>query len=209
MSLSITLVIVGITALISYQGFKNREFFDKLKHYPVAEEKNKEYYRMLTSGFLHGSWMHLIINMYVLLQFGEVIENQFVSVFGNLGRIIYVIFYLTAIVIADIPTFLKHKHNPGFSSIGASGAVSAVVFAFIMYYPLHGLTFIFFPFFAIPAIILGIGYLIYSSWASEKGRDNLDHLAHFTGAIYGVIFAIVSNPSIIQSFTQEIMGAFQ
>ena len=163
---------------------------------------------MLTSGFLHGSWMHLIINMYVLLQFGEIIEYRFVDLFGNMGRIIYVLFYLTAIVIADIPTYLKHKDNPSFSSIGASGAVSAVVFAFIMYYPLQGLTFIFFPFFAIPAIILGIGYLIYSSWASEKGRDNLDHLAHFTGAVYGVLFAIVSNPSILQSFADQILGAF-
>jgi len=208
MSLSITLVIVVISGIISYQGFNNRSFFDRLKHYPVAEENSKEYYRMLTSGFLHGSWMHLIINMYVLLQFGEIIEYRFVDLFGNMGRIIYVLFYLTAIVIADIPTYLKHKDNPSFSSIGASGAVSAVVFAFIMYYPLQGLTFIFFPFFAIPAIILGIGYLIYSSWASEKGRDNLDHLAHFTGAVYGVLFAIVSNPSIIQSFADQIMGAF-
>ena len=208
MSLSITLVIVVISGIISYQGFNNRSFFDRLKHYPVAEEKSKEYYRMLTSGFLHGSWMHLIINMYVLLQFGEIIEYRFVDLFGNMGRIIYVLFYLTAIIIADIPTYLKHKDNPSFSSIGASGAVSAVVFAFIMYYPLQGLTFIFFPFFAIPAIILGIGYLIYSSWASEKGRDNLDHLAHFTGAVYGVLFAIVSNPSIIQSFADQIMGAF-
>jgi len=208
MSLSITLVIVVISGIISYQGFNNRSFFDRLKHYPVAEEKSKEYYRMLTSGFLHGSWMHLIINMYVLLQFGEIIEYRFVDLFGNMGRIIYVLFYLTAIIIADIPTYLKHKDNPSFSSIGASGAVSAVVFAFIMYYPLQGLTFIFFPFFAIPAIILGIGYLIYSSWASEKGRDNLDHLAHFTGAVYGVLFAIVSNPSILQSFADQIMGAF-
>jgi len=208
MSLSITLVIVVISGIISYQGFNNRSFFDRLKHYPVAEENSKEYYRMLTSGFLHGSWMHLIINMYVLLQFGEIIEYRFVDLFGNMGRIIYVLFYLTAIVIADIPTYLKHKDNPSFSSIGASGAVSAVVFAFIMYYPLQGLTFIFFPFFAIPAIILGIGYLIYSSWASEKGRDNLDHLAHFTGAVYGVLFAIVSNPSILQSFADQIMGAF-
>jgi len=208
MSLSITLVIVVISGIISYQGFNNRSFFDRLKHYPVAEENSKEYYRMLTSGFLHGSWMHLIINMYVLLQFGEIIEYRFVDLFGNMGRIIYVLFYLTAIVIADIPTYLKHKDNPSFSSIGASGAVSAVVFAFIMYYPLQGLTFIFFPFFAIPAIILGIGYLIYSSWASEKGRDNLDHLAHFTGAVYGVLFAIVSNPSILQSFADQILGAF-
>ena len=208
MSLSITLVIIGITALISYQGLNNRDFFDRLKHYPVAEEQNKEYFRMLTSGFLHGSWIHLFFNMYVLLQFGEIIENLFVSIFGNFGRIIYVVFYLTAIVIADIPTFLKHKHNPGFSSIGASGAVSAVVFAFIIYNPLHGLTFIFFPFFSIPAIILGIGYLIYSSWASQKGGGNLDHMAHFAGAIYGVIFLIICHPPVIQRFIDQILAAF-
>jgi len=211
MSLSITLVLVIITGLISYragltpqQKYAGGGLFDKLKHYPVAESNNKEYYRFLTSGFVHGSWTHLLINMFVLWQFGEIIEMTFVQVFGNMGRLLFLLLYLTAIVIADIPTYLQHRNNPSFASIGASGAVSAIVFAYILFYPLQGLTFIFFPFFSIPAIIMGIGYLIYSSWASKNSRDNIDHSAHFAGAIYGIIFTVIAYPAVISHFMSSV-----
>ncbi len=184
---------------ISRQGI-----FNKLKHYPIAEKRNKEFYRFLSSGFVHGSWMHLIFNMYVLYEFGEVVESLFVQIFGSFGRIGYLLMYLAAIVVADIPSFLRHQNNPGFASIGASGAVSAVLFIFIMYSPLTELRFIFFPFFGFPAIVLGIGYLIYSSWASNKGRDNIDHSAHFAGAIFGIIFIVVTHPQIVGRFMDTI-----
>lgn len=181
--------------------------FDKLKHYPVIEKQHKEFYRLLSSGFLHGSWTHLMVNMYVLWTFGETIENQFISTFGSAGRIIYVVFYLSAIFVADIPSYFKHQNNPGFSSIGASGAVSAVLFVFIMFRPMDGLTFIFFPFFAFPAIVLGIGYLIYSSWASKNSRDNIDHSAHFAGAIYGIVFILALHPSVVNTFLSSIKAS--
>ncbi len=209
--MSITIVIIVITCIISYMaGLTPQErmsrngLFDKLKHYPVAEKGNKEFYRMLSSGFLHGSWTHLIFNMYVLWTFGETIENQFMSTFGSMGRLIYVLFYLSAIVVADIPSYFKHQNNPGFASIGASGAVASILFVFIMFRPMDGLMFIFFPFFAFPAIVLGIGYLIYSSWANKNSRDNIDHSAHFAGAIYGIIFIIALHPSVITTFLSRI-----
>lgn len=212
--MSVTILIIVITCIISYlAGLTPQDrvtrngLFDKLKHYPVAERSNKEFYRFLSSGFVHGSWTHLIVNMYVLWTFGETIENQFMVTFGSMGRIVYVLFYLSAIVVADIPSYLKHQHNPGFASIGASGAVSAILFVFIMFRPMDGLMFIFFPFFAFPAIVLGIGYLIYSSWANKNSRDNIDHSAHFAGAIYGLVFIIALHPSVINTFIQSIQGS--
>jgi len=211
---SVTLLIIIITCGVSYLAgltpqdrITRNGLFDKLKHYPVAEKGNKEFYRFLSSGFVHGSWTHLIVNMYVLWTFGETIENQFMSTFGSMGRIVYVLFYLSAIVVADIPSFLKHQNNPGFASIGASGAVSAILFVFIMFRPMDGLMFIFFPFFAFPAIVLGIGYLIYSSWANKNSRDNIDHSAHFAGAIYGLVFIIALHPKVINTFVQSIQGS--
>lgn len=212
--MSITLIIVIITCIVSYLAgltpqdrHARKGLFDKLKHYPVAEKRNKEYHRFLSSGFLHGSWMHLIFNMYVLYEFGEFVELAFVEIFGMYGRILYVVLYLSAIVIADIPSYFKHQNNPGFASIGASGAVSAVLFVYIMFRPMSGLKFIFFPFFEFPAIVLGIGYLIYSSWANKNSRDNIDHSAHFAGAIYGILFILALYPSVINTFMREIQTA--
>lgn len=150
--------------------------------------------------------MHLIVNMYVLYTFGETVENLFVANFGSFGRIIYVLFYLSAIVVADIPSYLKHQNNAGFASIGASGAVSAILFVYIMFRPMDELRFIFFPFFAFPAILLGIGYLIYSSWANKNSRDNIDHSAHFAGAIYGIVFILALHPAVINTFLSEIQN---
>lgn len=202
--ITITLLIVGVTILTSWRAFNDKGLFERLKHYPYEEARDKEYYRFLSSGFVHGSAMHLFINMYVLYTFGAVVEQVFVEEFGSFGRILFVIFYLTAIVIADIPTYMKHKNNPTFASIGASGAVSAIVFVYIIYYPWHGLTFIFFPFISFPAIVLGLAYLIYSSWASKNSRDQIDHSAHFAGAIYGIVFMFASRPSLLSEFIFSI-----
>ena len=212
--MSITLLIIIVTCIVSYyagltpQDRQSRPgVFNQLKHYPVAEKQNKEYYRFLSSGFVHGSWMHLLFNMYVLYMFGETVENVFVAKFGSFGRIAYLIMYLAGIMVADIPSYLRHQSNPRFASIGASGAVSSVLFIYIMFFPLAKLTFIFFPFFDFPAIVLGIGYLIYSSWASKNGRDNIDHSAHFAGAIFGIVFIIVTYPKVISHFIQSVQGS--
>lgn len=209
--MSITILIIIVTCLVSYYAgitpqdrMSRKGIFDQLKHYPIAEKTNKEFYRFLSSGFLHGSWMHLIFNMYVLYEFGETVENIFVEIFGSFGRIGYLLMYLAAIVFADIPSYLKHQNNPAFASIGASGAVSAVLFIFIMFYPWAELKFVFFPFFPFPAIALGIGYLIYSSWASKRGRDNIDHSAHFAGAIFGIAFIVLTHPQIIGQFIETV-----
>ncbi len=203
MSISITLIIVAVTAIISYQALNNRQIIETLKHYPYAEARDKSYYRMLSGGFVHGSMMHLLINMYVLYTFGEYVENKFVANFCTLnGRMIYLVFYLAIIFLADIPSFLKHKNNPSYASVGASGATSGIIFVFIMINPwsMLGLMFII----PIPAIIFGVLYLIYSSWAANTKNDGIDHSAHFWGAIAGIVLALILMPDIGSIFIHQL-----
>ena len=206
MSSPITLAIIGITCVISFLSFENRGLFERLKHAPYLEKRNNEYYRLLSSGFVHGSWAHLLINMYVLYEFGGTIEQRFNLDFEMMGNLFYVLFYVITIAAANISTFVKHQNHPGFGSIGASGAVSGIIFAYVLFYPLRGIGFIFIPGLNIPAIILGIGYLIYSAWASKKGRDHIDHDAHYYGALFGMLFCIALRPANFTEFLQQIMS---
>ena len=205
--ISITLIIIIFTALISYQGFNRYEFIDKLKHSPIREARGKEYYRLLTSGFVHADWTHLLVNMFVLYSFGEYIESYIVAIFGNpLGKIIYVVMYLLNIILANIPTMIQHRHNPAFASIGASGAVSGIVFIFILLQPWAILSLFFII--PVPAIIAGVGYLIYSSWAANKGHGHLDHSAHFAGAVAGMVMIVILRYEILAEFFTKLVSDF-
>jgi len=184
--MSVTLLIIIVTVLLSYQAFNNRSFFERLKHHPYSEHKNKEFIRLLSGGFLHGSWPHLFINMYVLYEFGQTVEKYFVADFGEAkGRIFYLLFYLVGILAGCLPTYIKHKNNPSFASIGASGAVSSVLFAFVFFYPWSwlGLFFVI----PIPAIVFAVLYLVYSSYAGNNANSQIDHLGHFGGAVWGIL----------------------
>lgn len=205
--MSITLILVIITCLISIACFNNKSLFDRLKHYPIAENKNREYYRWLTSGFVHGDFIHLFVNMFVLHEFGRAVENDMVLHFGDSGgKILFLFTYLLIIIMGDIPTYYKHKEHSYFASVGASGGVSGIIFIFILLYPwsLLGL----FAIIPIPAILFGILYLWYSTWASKNQNDIIDHEAHFYGAIAGLLIAIISRPSIIQEFLTSLVQDF-
>lgn len=207
MGVSITLIIIIFTALISWQGFNNYQVIDRLKHHPVREVGAKEYYRLLTSGFVHADWMHLMVNMFVLYSFGEYIENYVISIFGNVqGRIIFLVMYMLNIIIANLPTTMRHQNNPSFSSIGASGAVSGMVFIFILLQPWAILNLFFII--PVPAIIAGIIYLIYSSWEARKERGRIDHSAHFAGALAGMLMIILLNREIINDFFTKLIADF-
>ena len=203
--MSLTLIIVIITGLISYNAFQDRGRFVSLMHSPFQEKKSNQYYRMLTSGFLHGGMEHLLINMFVLYMFGELIEQKFLFEFGEvMGRLNYLLLYLLGIIFANIPTFLMHKNNPNFSSVGASGAVSALVFVFILFYPWQKLLLFFII--PCPAIIAGVLYLIYSSYAAKKGTDKIDHVAHFGGAVFGFLFTIILKPELFSQFMEKLVN---
>lgn len=190
--ISITLLLIIITGVISYQAFENQHMKGRLLFVPDLIRRTGQYDRFLTSGFIHGDWMHLIFNMFVLYSFGELIEAYYGLVFGEiLGRTLYLFMYLSAIVVSSIPSYIKHQDNRMYAALGASGAVSGVLFSLIFFDPWSGITFLFFPFFSFPVIVVGVLYLWYSDYMSKHGRDNIGHDAHFYGALYGFSFTLI------------------
>ncbi|MFT4534731.1 MAG: membrane associated rhomboid family serine protease [Saprospiraceae bacterium] len=203
--MTVTILIIIVTCLISYKGFKDRSFFEQLKHHPVSEANNGEWYRMVTSGFLHADWFHLGINMYVLYAFGSTVENEYLFKYGEIaGRGIYLAVYIVMIILADIPSFIKHKNNRYYGAIGASGAVSGILFICILYSPwaplyLYGIL-------EIPSIIFGVLYLVYSSYASKKANDNIGHDAHFYGALAGMVLTAILIPKTLGVFLDQFIN---
>ena len=191
MQLSITLIIVIITSLISITGFSNQKIIDDLIFYPPAVSRRNQYYRFFTCGLIHADWAHLIFNMLALYLFGKSVEDAFAVLFGDAGRWIYLLMYVSALLISLLPTYFKHKDSYQYKSLGASGAVSAVIFAGLMLAP-ETEVYIFFIPIPIPGFIFAPLYLIISAFLDKKGRDNINHSAHIWGAIYGLLFVIVA-----------------
>lgn len=177
--------LIGLTVLVSLQAFNNPQLKSQLIFHPAAIQNRKEYYRFLTHGFIHANPMHLFFNMWALLIFGPWVERIFIQfVFGDemLGRIAFLFFYLAAIVAASMVDYQRHKNNYGYAALGASGAVAAMVWPYIMFVPWSW--FIFPP---LPAIFIGIGYIVYSHYMDRRGGTNIGHNAHLWGAIFGLV----------------------
>lgn len=203
--MSITLLLIVVTGLISYQAFNDATLKNKLLQRPYLEHHHKEYYRLITNGFVHANWTHLLINMYVLFVFGEYVESVFLSMFGAMkGRLFYLMLYLFTIVASSIPTHFKHKNNQYYAGLGASGATSGILFSFILFNPWS--TLLLFFVIPCPAIIAAVLYLFYSSWASKNSNDNIAHDVHFFGAIFGFLFTVVLNPEIFTNFLNRVMN---
>jgi membrane associated rhomboid family serine protease len=198
----ITYILIGITVVVSLYAFKDPEIMRKYIMNPYMIHTRNQYYRLLTSGFLHKDHMHLIFNMITLYFFGRIIEQVFSSVFGNLGNIYFVAMYLLAIVVSDLASYFRYRASPSYNSLGASGGVSAIVFAFILFLPLENI----YLYFAlpIPGFILGILYIIYSYYQGKRGGDNINHEAHLYGALFGLIFCIVLYPPVLPHFLEQI-----
>jgi membrane associated rhomboid family serine protease len=191
--MSITLTIIIITCLISFTAFNNSKIFDDLIFYPPAITHNRQYYRFFTCGFIHANIAHLGFNMYSLWIFGEYVEIQFAGAFGPLGKWLYLLMYLSSLFFCLLPTYSKNRNNNNYRSLGASGAVSAVVFSFIFLDPLQKLGLIFLPqSMMIPGFIFGILYLVISSYMDKRGGGNINHSAHIWGALYGILFLIIT-----------------
>ncbi|MGN6439232.1 MAG: rhomboid family intramembrane serine protease, partial [Agriterribacter sp.] len=171
--MSITLIIIIMTCIISFTAFRNEKVFDDLIFYPPAITEKKQYYRYFTCGFIHANVPHLLFNMYSFWIFGEYVEVRFMSIFGTSGKWLYLLMYISALFFCLLPTYLKNKNNYYYKSLGASGAVSAVIFAFIFLDPLQKLGLILLPRdFMIPGFIFGAIYLIISSYMDRKGGGN-------------------------------------
>jgi len=196
-----TILIIIATCLVSFPAFQNETLFNKLSFWPQKVWHNKEIYRMLTGGFLHADATHLLFNMLSLYFFGPIVEEYFQISFGG-GMYFYIGFYLIAIIVASIPDLLQQKDNYYYRGVGASGAVSAIVFASILFSPLSTIYIQFFI--PIPAVLFGVGYLAYSVYMSKRGGDNIAHLAHFGGAVFGFVVPIVLKPSLFIDFISKI-----
>jgi len=208
--MSITLIIIIFTCLVSIPVFSNERAMDKLIFYPPAVANNREYYRFFTCGFIHADFMHLGLNMYSLYLFGGFVESSFNAIFDNKGPLLYLLMYLSALPICLLPTYAKNKDNPNYRSLGASGAVSAVVFAFIFLEPLRKLGLIFLPpSMMIPGFIFGLLYLVFTSYLDKRGGGNINHSAHLWGSLFGVAFLIVfgyamSDHQLVSEFIGKI-----
>jgi membrane associated rhomboid family serine protease len=210
MQLSITLIIIIVTTLVSLSGFSSHKVMDDLIFYPPAVSKQKQWWRFITCGLIHADFGHLILNMYALYIFGGNVEKAFLGIFGQYGSFVYLLMYISALIVCLLPTYRKHRNDYHYRSLGASGAVSAVVFCFILLFPLQKLGLIFFPV-MIPGFIFGTLYLIVSSILEKRSRDNINHSAHIWGALYGVVFLVAasnffSNYPVLQNFVADVRG---
>ena len=194
----LTFAIIAVTVLVSWLAFERPRLLDRLILWPPAIDRQRQYDRLLTHGFVHADWMHLLFNMITLYFFGRAIEGELARYTGPIG---YVLFYLSAILVAILPSYLRHRHDPRYRSLGASGAVSAVLFAYILFDPW---TLIFVFFVPLPAILYAVLYVGYSIWMDKRGGDNVNHSAHLSGAAYGVLFMLLMEPRLAGAFLQAL-----
>lgn len=201
-TISLTLILIILTVGISWYAWQNPSLLDKWVMNPVRVSKYNEYYRFITSGFIHADVGHLIFNMFSLYFFGEAMEMFLGQIFGPNGTFYYLALYMVGIVVSDLPTFLKHRKNNGYKSLGASGGVSALLFAFILLAPLQKVCLYFAI--CIPGFIFGAIYMAYSFYESRKMGGRINHDAHLYGAIFGILFMAVLLPASIPNFFEQI-----
>jgi membrane associated rhomboid family serine protease len=197
----ITLTIIIVTCVITLTGFRNGKVVDELIFWPPAISKKHQYYRFITCGLIHADYMHLIFNMLTLYFFGTFMEAHYQGELG-LQKWYYLALYIGALIVSNIPTYLKHRNDYNYRSLGASGAVSAVLFAFILLYPWQRIVVLVFP---VPAIVYGVLFLVYSAYMSRKGGDNVNHDAHFYGALFGILFTIAVSPDVAGEFWNKLI----
>ncbi|MHB0756312.1 rhomboid family intramembrane serine protease [Polaribacter sp. M15] len=185
----IVLLIIVANVLFSMKGFDDYAFLDKYK-FQINRVRGDEKIRMLTSGFLHVDWMHLILNMYVLYAFGNIITNI-------LGVTSFLIIYFGSLLAGSLYTLHNHKNEPYYSAVGASGAVSGIVYSSILLFP--GMQLYLFFAIPIPGYIFGVGYLLYSIYGMKNQLGNIGHAAHLGGAIGGFVLTLVLNPVLIKT----------
>jgi membrane associated rhomboid family serine protease len=194
LSFSITIIIIILTVLVSIGGFTNQKIVDDLIFHPPAVSRRNQWYRFITCGFIHADVVHLLFNMYAFYSFGAALEDAFQSplLFGDNGKLMYIVLYISSLIVCLLPTYLKNTDNYYYKSLGASGAVSAVIFASIALSPVSKIGLIILPGVGIPAFAFGIIYLVVSAYLDKRGGGNINHSAHFWGAVYGVVFMLVA-----------------
>jgi membrane associated rhomboid family serine protease len=210
--MSISIFIVVVTCVVSFVGFSNQRVIDALIFNPPAIHNRNEWYRFFSCGLIHADMMHLAFNMFTFYIFGKLIESRFVEIFGGRGTLLYGLMYLTALAACLVPTYSQHKDDYKYRSLGASGAVSAVVFAGIFLFPLQKLGLIFIPIY-VPGFIFGPIYLLITAYLSKRGGGYINHSAHLWGALFGIAFLIVTSLALtdynpITDFIEQVTSYF-
>jgi membrane associated rhomboid family serine protease len=196
-------LIVALTSAVSLVGFSNPRVIEALLLWPPAIDRRHEWYRLASYGVVHADLPHLAFNMITLYFFAKVPEVFFRGAFGQLG---FVLFYVLALVASILPTFLRHRHDAQYRSLGASGAVSAVLFSFILFQPWSRIYVFFIPI-GIPAVVYAVAYVAFEAWSQRKGQTNVNHSAHLWGAAFGVVFTLVTDPRAGLLFLARLTGS--
>ncbi|MCX2573625.1 rhomboid family intramembrane serine protease [Pedobacter sandarakinus] len=191
-------IIFVFTLVTSLYAFYDNSLFGKFMLHPYSVSKGHKVFTLLTSGLIHADWMHLFFNMFTFYAFAFTLEQY-------MGSWQFGLMYFLGLILSDLPTVFKHKDDFHYNSLGASGAISAVLFSYILYNPLSKIYIMFIPI-GIPAVVFGVLYLIYCMYASRNSRDNINHDAHFFGALTGLIFTVIFVPGIIQHFISALTG---
>lgn len=197
--MSSNLIIIAITCIVSIIAFNNARLMQELILWPPAISRDRQYYRLLSYGLLHADPMHLLFNMFTLYFFGRAMEPLYNMVLGPFG---FVIFYCGGLVASILPTYWRNRDNSRYRSLGASGAVSATLFAFILLQPWARILVFVIP---MPAILFAVLYVAYEFWQERQGGGNINHNAHLWGAAYGVLFTILMEPRVIGVFLDQLM----
>lgn len=202
---SITLLIIILTAITSFMAFNNPLIKGTALFYPFAIRERGEWYRFVTSGFIHADFLHLGVNMFVLYSFGEALEKYYLpAIFGEYAKLMYVAIYILGMILSDVPSYFKHRHDATYRGLGASGAVAAVLFACILIGPFNGeIRLLLIPI-GIPPIVFGILYMLYSYYMGRRGGDNVNHDAHLYGALFGFIFPGIFKPELFTLLIDQI-----
>jgi membrane associated rhomboid family serine protease len=198
--MTLSLLLLAANVLVSITCFRNRELFFKLDFQPYMVVRNNQWYRFISHAFVHADGYHLVVNMYVLYAFGKLVESGFAEHFGQMAVPYFVLLYVGGILFSSIPGFARHRENYNYHGVGASGAVSAIVFAFILMEPFAPLSLIFIPFFGLDAWMFGGLYLVYEVYMDRNRQSNIAHSAHYFGAIFGVVFTAAMKPDLILQY---------
>lgn len=186
---TLTLLVIVANGLMTYSGLNDVSFFNRFAFNVGHITQNRDYKRLVTSGFLHADWSHFAFNMFTLYFFSD-------NVIAMLGKGGFLLVYFGSLIFANLFSLFIHRHQPYYTAIGASGAVSGLVFASIGLFPGLELGFLFLPFY-IPAWLFGLGYVIYSIYGMRAQNDNIGHDAHLGGGVIGLLIAIALVPSIV------------
>ena len=208
MFVSSTFIIIIVTSIISYASFKNEKLKNELLFSPFEYSNKKKWWIILTHGFIHADFLHLFFNMYVLYIFGPSLESYFESS-SEIGWVYFISFYLLGIIFSTLPSIFKHNNNPNYRSLGASGAVSSVVFAYIIIFPLRELGLLLIPGVFLPGFIFGVLYLVAEHYLSKKQYSNIAHDAHISGSVFGIFFILAYDYKNLLIFLEKVVYYFQ